>query len=432
MTTVMAPVTPELLIPARVDRRDDPLVLLADAERAIERVSTIPEAKQILDQAETIRGYTKRLGLERGILNRVAALAIKTQRKLGAMLVEMPKQNGARDGKTGGHDVSPLKDLGIAHKQSSRWQSIAGIPDDDFDAFISDALESDADLTTNGALALAKRIKATQKAKPESPFDDAETGNAMPSSFEVRTGDCVEELAKIESGSVSLIFADPPYNIGVDYGGGVGEDRRDDAMFMSWVEQWVEQCARVLTPTGSFWVMINQKYGDHFGVILRRHLNWRASVTWYETFGVNCRNNFGRTSRRLFYFTQDAKRFTFNRKAVSRPSDRQVKYNDARANPDGKIMDDVWQVPRVCGTAKERIKDVPTQVPLTIMRRIVGCSANPGDLVLDPFSGSGTTGVAAIELGRHYVGIEKNPDYASISVARLRNVTATPATVDSK
>jgi site-specific DNA-methyltransferase (adenine-specific) len=130
----------------------------------------------------------------------------------------------------------------------------------------------------------------------------------------------------------------------------------------------------------------------------------------------------------------------FHRKPVGRPSDRQVKYNDKRANPDGRIWDDLWGVnpeiswidsecwgvdppiPRVCGTFKERLKWAPTQLPIKLLLPIVGCSSDPGDLILDPFSGSGTTGVAAIKLGRRYLGIEQNPDFARLSRDRLNNV----------
>src|SRR5262249_46230351 len=109
----------------------------------------------------------------------------------------------------------------------------------------------------------------------------------------------------------------------------------------------------------------------------------------------------------------------FNREAVTRLSDRQTKYNDRRADPRGKIWDDVWVIPRLVGTAEERIPDFPTQLPLDLLRPIIGCASDPRDLVLDPFSGSATTGVAALELGRRYVGIEKREKFATLSRKRL-------------
>jgi DNA modification methylase len=131
---------------------------------------------------------------------------------------------------------------------------------------------------------------------------------------------------------------------------------------------------------------------------------------------------FNRTKRHLLYMVRDPKRFTFNRCAFATQSDRQKKYNDKRANPAGKILDDVWIIPRVAGTHSERINGVPTQLPMELLRRVVGCSSNPGDLVIDPFSGSGTTAAACVELGRRFLGIELSPQYAELSRRRLAGV----------
>jgi DNA modification methylase len=82
-------------------------------------------------------------------------------------------------------------------------------------------------------------------------------------------------------------------------------------------------------------------------------------------------------------------------------------------------MGDVWQINRVCGTFKERVKGVPTQLPEELVRRIVGVSSNPGDTVLDPFAGSGTIPAVAVSMGRRAVGIELNPEYAAIAEGRV-------------
>jgi DNA modification methylase len=172
------------------------------------------------------------------------------------------------------------------------------------------------------------------------------------------------------------------------------------------------------------WLMIGDEYADHLGLTLRQAgFRRRAWVKWYETFGANRPNNFNRTSRHLFYCVKDAQKFTFNADAVTRPSDRQLKYGDTRADPAGKTLDDVWQIPRLVGTASERIPDVPTQLPLELLRRVVLSTSDPGDVVLDPFSGSGTTGVVAMENGRIFIGIEKNLTYASIAERRLMRVS---------
>ncbi len=178
-----------------------------------------------------------------------------------------------------------------------------------------------------------------------------------------------------------------------------------------------------LADNGSMWVMINDEYADEIGLLLTKAgLHRRAWIKWYETFGVNCSNNFNRCSRHIFYCVVDPKRFIFNADAVNTPSARQEKYNDKRANPGGKIWDDVWTVPRLTGTCEERIPGVPTQVPLEIMRAIVGCASDPGDVVLDPFCGSGSTGAAAIELGRQFIGIEQEERFCEIGKLRLAGI----------
>jgi site-specific DNA-methyltransferase (adenine-specific) len=106
-----------------------------------------------------------------------------------------------------------------------------------------------------------------------------------------------------------------------------------------------------------------------------------------------------------------------------------IKDNDKRANPAGRIWDDVWgidpPIPRVCGTFKERLAGFPTQLPLALLRPIIGCATDPNDLILDPFSGSATTGVAALELGRRYIGIERSPEFAARSRERLAKIVNT-------
>jgi DNA modification methylase len=217
-----------------------------------------------------------------------------------------------------------------------------------------------------------------------------------------------------------LIFADPPYNIGVDYGDGEDADRLPDQAYIDWVDKWLDMCMNVLSEDGSLWLMINDRWAPEFACSLRdMGLHFRAWIKWYETFGVNCANNFNRTSRHIFYCVRNPKDFVFNADAVTRPSDRQAKYNDKRANAGGKIWDDVWQIPRLTGTCKERIPAFPTQLPLELLRAIVGCSSDPGDLVVDPFNGSGTTGVACIEGDRRYIGIDKSEKFIDLATQRL-------------
>lgn len=243
--------------------------------------------------------------------------------------------------------------------------------------------------------------------------------------WELIQGECAHQLSKLEAGSCRLLFADPPYNIGIDYGEGSKADRQSDSSYLAWCEKWMKQAHRLLAPDGSFWVMICDEYAGEYAVTLKSvGFTIRNWIKWYESFGVNTANKFNRTSRHIFYCVKDPNRFVFNPEAVSRPSARQAKYGDSRANPDGKIWDDVWGIepplPRVVGTSRERIPDFPTQLPIALLEAVVGCASDPGDLVCDPFNGSGTTGVACINLGRRYIGIEKSEQFLEAAKVRLR------------
>jgi adenine-specific DNA-methyltransferase len=233
---------------------------------------------------------------------------------------------------------------------------------------------------------------------------------------QILIGDCLDVLRSLERESVNLVVTDPPYNIGIDYGFGKKADRRGD--YWAWCRKWIYLCNRVLRPDGSLWIISGQEHGAEIDLSLQLEgLTVRNRITWHETFGVYCHGKFGRCSRPIFYAVK-GKGFTFNREAVTVPSARQTKYGDRRAAPGGKIMSDVWQINRVCGTFRERVKGVPTQLPEELVRRIVGVSSNPGDTVLDPFAGSGTISSVSAALGRKAIGIELNPEYAAIAESR--------------
>jgi DNA modification methylase len=241
--------------------------------------------------------------------------------------------------------------------------------------------------------------------------------------WEIKVGDCCKELPLL-SFSPRCIVADPPYNIGIDYGDGTKDDLLPYDDYVSWLETWIQLSSEALTEDGSLWVIVSDEFAaEHVLAIKRSGLTLRSWIKWYEAFGTNCTKKFNRCTRHILYAVKNPKQFVFHREAVSRPSDRQTKYNDLRANPLGKVLDDCWfDIPRLCGTHKERMPGFPTQLPLKLLSRIIACCTDEGDLVLDPFSGSGTTGAAARRLERTYLGIEKRLGYARASASRLRNL----------
>jgi site-specific DNA-methyltransferase (adenine-specific) len=250
-------------------------------------------------------------------------------------------------------------------------------------------------------------------------------------------GDCVEQLRRLEAGSVDLAFADPPFNIGYKYD--VYDDRKGADDYLEWTRTWTREVARVLKPDGSFWLAIGDEFAAELKMIVHRELGLspRSWVIWYYTFGVNCKYKFSRSHAHLLYFVKDPTTFTFNTEPIRVPSARQLVYADARANPKGRLPDDTWilrpqdvpggfapgddtwYVPRVCGTFKERAGWHGCQMPEQLLGRIIKACSNPGDLVLDPFAGSGTTLTVAKKLHRRHLGFELSPDYAERARARL-------------
>jgi DNA modification methylase len=269
-----------------------------------------------------------------------------------------------------------------------------------------------------------RAIKRDEKKKELRKKAEEVSAKVEKQQWNIVLGDCLKELRKLKK--ARAIICDPPYNIGVDYGDEGVDDNLDADEYLRWCKQWIDLCTGVLTDDGSMWVIINDEWADELALLLTdAGLHRRAWIKWYETFGVNCTNNFSRCSRHILYYVADPKRFVFNAESqyIRRPSDRQTKYGDQRADPAGKLWDDVWQIPRLVDNAAERIPDFPTQIPLAITRAIVACATEPGDLVVDPMCGSGSTGHAALELHRRFTGIEIGERFLELATVRLAGVT---------
>ena len=242
-------------------------------------------------------------------------------------------------------------------------------------------------------------------------------------------GDCIEVLQKVEEPFADLVFADPPYNIGYKYDKYHDKKKKQD--YHEWTEQWMTQCYRVLKPHGSFYVAIGDEHAADVKVIADRlKLVMRNWIIWHYSFGQQSPNKFARAHAHIFYFVKDKKNFVFNDDLVRVLSDRQKKYNDKRANPDGKMPDDVWnEYPRVCGTFRERT-GFPCQMPESLLARIIRTSSNEGDWVLDPFCGSGTTATVAYKLRRLYTTIDMSAEYVEAARGRIREATGLPVEVN--
>lgn len=253
--------------------------------------------------------------------------------------------------------------------------------------------------------------------------------------------DCIAGMRALREGVVDLAFADPPFNIGYEYD--VYEDQLAAEEYLNWTRQWGSALVRALKPNGTFWLAIGDDFAAELKLIFQRELGLtcRSWVIWYYTFGVNCAKKFSRSHTHLFYFVKNPREFTFNADNIRVPSARQLVYADSRADAKGRLPDDTWILrpqdltagfhstedtwyfPRVCGTFKERAGWHGCQMPEQLLGRIIKACSNPGELVLDPFGGSGTTLAVAKKLSRRFIGFEVSKNYAAQIQSRLDAVS---------
>jgi modification methylase len=241
--------------------------------------------------------------------------------------------------------------------------------------------------------------------------------------------DCLTALAQLPDGSVDAVFADPPYNL--QLGGelyrpnqtrvdGVDEDWDhfgDFAAYDKFTKSWLAECRRVLKKTGTLWVIGSYHNIFRVGTILQDMGYWILNdIVWRKTNPMpNFRGTrFTNAHETLLWCSREKDaRYLFNYEAMK------------NLNEDLQMRSD-WLLP-ICN-GSERIKNDkgskahPTQKPEALLYRVVLASTKPGDVILDPFFGTGTTGAAAKMLGRHYIGIEQDAAYVEVAEKRLSRV----------
>ena len=246
---------------------------------------------------------------------------------------------------------------------------------------------------------------------------------------QILRGDCLEELAKLPDASVDLVFADPPYNLqlegnllrpnnsvvdGVD---DAWDKFSDFAEYDRFSRAWLGECRRVLKRDGAIWVIGSYHNVFRLGATLQDLGFWiQNDIVWRKTNPMpNFRGKrFTNAHETLIWAGRSQKsRATFN-------------YEAMKAGNDDLQMRSDWLFP-IC-SGPERLKDEggrkahPTQKPEALLHRILLATTNPGDVVLDPFFGTGTTGAVAKKLGRRWIGIERDPDYARAATERIERV----------
>ena len=232
-------------------------------------------------------------------------------------------------------------------------------------------------------------------------------------SIEIITGDALIELEKLKTESVDLVVADPPYNLGKDYGNNHDVQGFDD--YLSFSRKWLRQARRVLKPTGTLYVFMGFRFISYLYHILDRDLRmyFNSWIVWHYTQGMGKTKGFSPRHDDILMFAKSTE-FKFNLDSVRVPQ----KYFRDRNNMRGANPGDVWEFSHVHYCNGNR-QDHPTQKPEGLIERMVLASSDEGDLVVDPFSGTGTTLRVCQQLNRKAIGIEINPAYVAMTKDRL-------------
>jgi DNA modification methylase len=235
----------------------------------------------------------------------------------------------------------------------------------------------------------------------------------MTAKTEILEGDALTLFAAVASDSIDLLIADPPYNLGKNYG---NNDRQLSANdYLDFSKSWISEAVRVLKPTGTIYVFMGVRFISYIYAILDRDLGleFNSWITWHYTQGMGKKRGFSPRHDDVLMFNM-SKNFTFNLDAVRVPQ----KYYRARNNMRGANPGDVWGFSHVHYCQKNR-QPIPTQKPEALLERMILASSHEGDQILDPFAGSGTTLRVCQQLGREALGFEINPDYVEMSRERL-------------
>ncbi len=237
----------------------------------------------------------------------------------------------------------------------------------------------------------------------------------------------------IASKSIDLIVTSPPYNINIQYGNKTSKgkitqsksikysDNLEEANYRELLSKVFDECKRVIKDDGSIWINIKNRYKN--GQIIPpfwildyfQDMYLKNVIIWNFDWGGSTNKRFAPRYEYVFWFTKNNNNYTFNLNDVKVPA---VNYRPDRYKSQMKNPSDVWKIPMVSGNFLERTGH-PAQYPEKLVERIILAGSNVGEIILDPFMGSGTTAVVAKKLNRHYIGYEIESKYIEMANARL-------------
>jgi adenine-specific DNA-methyltransferase len=251
--------------------------------------------------------------------------------------------------------------------------------------------------------------------------------------------DCVEGLEALPKGIFDLTVTSPPYNIGKEY-----EKATAHEVYLDWCERWIQELYRTCASSGAFWLNLGYvQLPGRAKAIPIPYMLWDRvpffmlqEVVWHYGAGVAARKTFSPRNEKWLWYVKTESEYRFNLDDVRDPNVKypnQKKNGKLKCNPLGKNPTDVWSFPKVTSgrnrSSVERTSH-PAQFPIAIIERIVKACSNEGDLLIDPFMGSGSTAEVAVQLNRPVVGFEIRPDYIDIAADRIERAATRPKQAD--
>lgn len=248
--------------------------------------------------------------------------------------------------------------------------------------------------------------------------------------FVLYNADSSDMLARLSRAElcIDLSLTSPPYNIGKPY-----EDMLPVAEYADWCSSWMRRIYHLTSPTGAFWLNLGYLEVPMKGLCVPiPYLLWDRSpfyllqeIVWHYGAGVSGKKRLSPRNEKWLFYVKNPKQYTFNLDDIRDPNVKypnQKKNGKFRCNPLGKNPSDVWSFPKVTTGTKRSSKERtahPAQFPLEVVERIILASSNMGEVVIDPFAGSCSAGIAAVGLGRMFVGIEIDRHYCEMAVERF-------------
>lgn len=373
---------------------DDILSFLTNLDNELAGAYDAVDVISLKTAVEAAAFLSKKLDLDKDIQRRASEGVIDTKRRLGEILEETPKNVGAM-GNPGGQGVRSYDDttqtyaeIGITKQEAHQFQTIAKLPEEDYEDFKHDAKVSGYEITSTGVYKYAKNWLRAHKPTP------AKT--TIPTSLSVIHGEMEETLHNWTGAAFDLVIADPPYNVTEWEWDRIGDQ------FLDITSNWLAHCMNVCKPEYNLFWFCSAKYMADIEMVMRdMQLPIQSRIVWHRrnmAKGSDAKNKFIDSYEMIFHIGTRALNFPAN-------------WTDDRFDVQ------TFAVPQTNFTDT---KYHPTQKPLELIRRLVAFGSYPGDRVLDPFAGGGTTGEACLlEADRTCVMIEKDAEYVEVINNRL-------------